>query len=336
MRILHLVHQYPPQYIGGTELYTQTLARHQAMSGHCVSIVSPAPLDNKQTVNENEELGVRIFRIPLKPRTRTQVFFQSFRQQRLNTSFQQILDQEKPEIVHIQHLMGIPMTVVDYLEDTRTPFVVTLHDYWYVCANAQLLTNTDQKICSGPNTRFTNCAACALARAGWSKWEWLAPALAPLLYYRDRRLHKILDLAQSIIVPTNFVYNTFAEMGAPVKKIRTIRHGLDLPRDSVHKVRKMRDMRGFRPPLHIGYIGGINWQKGIHVLIDAVNRLPVDQVKLTIYGNLSSFPDYVSELRRRCHHPNILLAGPVSREQIWTALASFDVLVLPTLWFETS
>ena len=228
------------------------------------------------------------------------------------------------------------MTVVDYLEDTRTPFVVTLHDYWYVCANAQLLTNTDQKICSGPNTRFTNCAACALARAGWSKWEWLAPALAPLLYYRDRRLHKILDLAQSIIVPTNFVYNTFAEMGAPVKKIRTIRHGLDLPRDSVHKVRKMRDMRGFRPPLHIGYIGGINWQKGIHVLIDAVNRLPVDQVKLTIYGNLSSFPDYVSELRRRCHHPNILLAGPVSREQIWTALASFDVLVLPTLWFETS
>ena len=38
MRILHVVHQYPPQHVGGVEVYTQAVARYQAAAGHDVSI----------------------------------------------------------------------------------------------------------------------------------------------------------------------------------------------------------------------------------------------------------------------------------------------------------
>ncbi|HEY1408655.1 MAG TPA: hypothetical protein VF434_06930 [Promineifilum sp.] len=41
MRILHITHQYPPDHVGGTELYTQSLARNQSAAGHQVSIVCP-------------------------------------------------------------------------------------------------------------------------------------------------------------------------------------------------------------------------------------------------------------------------------------------------------
>ena len=41
MRILHVVHQYPPEHVGGTELYTQALARRQAAAGHQVAVFCP-------------------------------------------------------------------------------------------------------------------------------------------------------------------------------------------------------------------------------------------------------------------------------------------------------
>ena len=40
MRILHLIHGYPPAYNAGSEVYTQTLAREQVRRGHTVSVFS--------------------------------------------------------------------------------------------------------------------------------------------------------------------------------------------------------------------------------------------------------------------------------------------------------
>ncbi|MBL8766854.1 MAG: hypothetical protein JNL94_05805, partial [Planctomycetes bacterium] len=34
MKILHVVHGYPPEVIGGTELYVARLAREQRRAGH--------------------------------------------------------------------------------------------------------------------------------------------------------------------------------------------------------------------------------------------------------------------------------------------------------------
>ena len=38
MRVLHLVHQYLPEHVGGTELYTQSVARTLASLGHQAGI----------------------------------------------------------------------------------------------------------------------------------------------------------------------------------------------------------------------------------------------------------------------------------------------------------
>ena len=129
MRILHLVHQYPPDYVGGTELHTQTLATNQAEAGHQVAVFCPSPMrwDGRAIVADVEQ-GVRIYRIPLGPRTRTQVFRATFRQPQLLAALQTILRQELPDIVHIQHLMGMPIGLVDLLVEENIPYVVTLHD----------------------------------------------------------------------------------------------------------------------------------------------------------------------------------------------------------------
>ncbi len=164
---MHLVHQYPPDYVGGTELYTQTLATMQAEAGHHVAVFCPSPRSEKgRAMMADREAGVRVYRLLVGERTRTQVFRDSFGQRQLLGALQTILDQEAPDLVHVQHLMGMPTGLVDLLLDAGIPYVVTLHDYWYFCANAQLLTNTDQTICAGPDDRAVNCGQCALVRAG--------------------------------------------------------------------------------------------------------------------------------------------------------------------------
>ena len=334
MRILHLVHQYPPHHIGGTELYTQNLARRQALAGHNVAVFAPVPETSPPAkVLSN---GVRVYGVPTGERSRLQVFYHSFRQPSVRRALQEVIEHERPDLVHVQHLMGLPLGLIEDLRQARVPYVVTLHDYWYVCANAQLVTNTDQSICAGPDAGARNCARCALARAGLPSAGGLAPLAAPIFRNRNQRLRDVLAGAARVIAPTQFVYKTYEQLGIAAANMSVVRHGIELPEAAVREARAAHVARPRGGPLRVGYVGSVAWQKGLHVLIDAVNELPPDDVQLTIYGGLDGFPDYVAALEASIRHRSIRLAGRVAREDLWQALAALDVVVLPTLWYEAS
>lgn len=327
MRILHLIHQFPPEKIGGSELYTQALAHYQVAQGHAVAIFTPttAPMpDARLPVTDN---GLRVYRIPVGERSATAVFRSNFRQPTLEQAFAQTLQQEQPDMVHMQHLIGLPWNLVRHIQQAGLPYVITLHDYWYVCANAQLLTNYDETVCPGPNY-WLNCAHCALARVGHGGFVPAIPVLAPLFAYRHGRLQPILRQARRLITPTHFTAAIYAQLGLPADQIEVIPYGIRVPAALPP-----------RPPhdgLHIGYIGGIAPQKGVHILIEAVNQLTDDRLRLTIYGDQQAFPDYAAHLRKQAVHPGITFAGQLPQSQLWPALAELDVVVAPTLWYETA
>lgn len=320
MRILHIVHQYLPEKTGGTELYTQTLVHHQRAAGHRVAIFTAS-----QTAVSDP--AAHLYRLPLGVRSPTAVLRSNFHHPALEAAFAQALKSERPDIVHIQHLMGLPLALVRQIQQAGVPYVVTLHDYWYLCANAQLLTNYDETVCAGPRA-WLNCARCALARAGVARAYPLIPALAPLFAYRHGRLARILDGAAALIAPTQFTATIYGQMGVPPARIQPIPHGIQLPAQFPPRQRPY--------PLHIAYIGGIAWQKGVHVLVEALNRLTEYPLQATIYGDLTAFPDYVADLQTAVRHPGVRFAGLLPHAQLWQALASIDLIVVPTLWYETA
>ena len=111
MRITHLVHQYPPDFIGGTEIYTQTVARAQVQAGEHVAVFVPSPAGDAGQLaltHAEPEDGVQVFRVPVGVRTPTQVFLQTFRQPDLLQSWRAVLKAQSPDIVHVEHLMGMP------------------------------------------------------------------------------------------------------------------------------------------------------------------------------------------------------------------------------------
>jgi glycosyltransferase involved in cell wall biosynthesis len=90
--------------------------------------------------------------------------------------------------------------------------------------------------------------------------------------------------------------------------------------------------------LRLGYLGQIAPHKGVHVLVDAVGRLPGARLTLDLHGDWNQFPDYAREIRRaaaadariRCRPP---FAGD---ERLSELHADLDVLVVPSIWYECS
>jgi glycosyltransferase involved in cell wall biosynthesis len=150
--------------------------------------------------------------------------------------------------------------------------------------------------------------------------------------WRAHLLEKAVGSIDRFIAPTAFVRDLFAEANLiAADRIIRIPHGIDIT-----------DVRPRIPdppegPLRVAYLGGISWQKGVHVLIDAVAQLEPADVSLQVYGDLTTFPEYGGQLTELAGgRPNITFAGRLSRDEVWGALARTDVLVVPSLWYETA
>ena len=213
MRILHVVHQFAPHFVGGTELYTASLAEQQVAQGHEVAVFVPIPkiAHSDPFMETKSESGYALFQVPVGERSGQQVFQDTLASSGpIAEAFTQAMATYQPDIVHIQHLMGLPISAIDQtLSGRRCKIVVTLHDFWWICANAQRLTNYDQTLCEGPSKLYLNCGRCAAARAHAPAV--LAPALAPLMVRRNRSLARLVQRADRVIAASNFVANWHTE-----------------------------------------------------------------------------------------------------------------------------
>jgi glycosyltransferase involved in cell wall biosynthesis len=89
--------------------------------------------------------------------------------------------------------------------------------------------------------------------------------------------------------------------------------------------------------LQLTYMGQIAEHKGVHVLIDAMRILPDARVRVQIYGDLSSNPDYVRLLRSSSNSdPRIHWMGTFERTELAGIMAQTDAVVVPSLWYENS
>ncbi len=329
MRILEVVHQFPPSKVGGTEIYTQSLSTELAKRGHEVVAFHREEKAVKQPYEEEYiSQGLKIRRVcsNLNGVSPLEAFFSSFRNRFIEKSFTQLLDEMQPDIVHFQHLKDLSLRLVTLAHRRGLPTLLTLHDYWLFCGNAQLITPR-QKVCSGPFF-WLNCAYCAAARVEAPFLVAAAPAIAALFAYRAYRVGRAIRDVDLFVAPTAFVKEVFIKRGLPEGKVRQIDHGIDL--QGRESAKRLDDK------LRFAYIGGLAWQKGVHVLIEAFNRLDPQRAILSVYGDEEVFPSYAEDLHRMASNPAIRFLGQVAREELGQVLAETDVLVVPSLWYETS
>jgi glycosyltransferase involved in cell wall biosynthesis len=78
------------------------------------------------------------------------------------------------------------------------------------------------------------------------------------------------------------------------------------------------------------------WHKGVHVLLEAVRRLPADQFELEIWGSLETFPDYAAQVKALAQELPVRFCGAFDNDDAASVYDRFDVLVVPSLWPENS
>jgi len=80
----------------------------------------------------------------------------------------------------------------------------------------------------------------------------------------------------------------------------------------------------------IGFIGRVEWEKGVHHILDALTLLPKDRYRLVIVGTGSQIPSLRAKIERKglCDHVTFL--GYVSSQEKTRLLSTFDAVVVPS------
>lgn len=154
------------------------------------------------------------------------------------------------------------------------------------------------------------------------------PGLAPFLrnYFNAAWMEKMdteLSHADVVVVPSTFVRESIERfLALPVRYV-VAPYGADVTQRA--KVWNQRDQEG---PLRLIFVGSLAPRKGLHILFDALEKLPQRQFHLTLAGIWE--PGYREWLRGR-YQVDYEWLGGLDRSQVYAACRSAHVFVLPSL-----
>ncbi len=157
MKILQVVHFFLPRHSAGTEVYTDRLAR-TLLERHDVAVL----FAEKTLAQENyrhfirDQHGLRCH--VLINNLLYGGFRETFENLEVERRVDEILRLEKPDLVHVQHLMNLSLGVVSLVKRRGIKAVMTLHDFWLFCARMGQLLEHGTELCTGPGA--DKCSRC--------------------------------------------------------------------------------------------------------------------------------------------------------------------------------
>ena len=360
MRILFIVHGFPPAAHGGTEVYVRDLASALAFvpATEVAVLTRDADPRRPELAMRRSTLGpVSVFRINNTFQA-CAGFAESYENPRLLDVACDVLDEVQPDIVHIQHLTCLSTRLPAEIARRRIPVVLTLNDYWLLCHRGQLF-DLDGQRCAGPFDG--GCARCvspgALAGArsyaagrlirslplpGAARVVQLAVSTierarppASTRAATEERLQHMREAARHIdrfLAPSRTIANWFLEFGVPAERMVPCNQGISLTPFAGQR-------RSPSTVLRVAFAGGLIPSKAPHVLLDAIDRLPEGSIIVDLLGSGDAYHgrnDYAAALRPRLGHPAIRRLGPVPHERMAAALHDVDVVVVPSVWIENA
>ena len=353
MRILLAVHQFFPEFHAGTETLTRRTAEELQRRGHAVTVLAAGPHDPTQPLLRREcWQDLDLIRLNPQPEAPPLAggMATSYRQPLLEPVLRGLLDELRPELLHLFHLRRHTLSLVDAALASGVPVVASLTDYWMGCPTGQLQF-PEHRPCPGPDRDGANCLQhlagrlvpplTVLPKPLWKAVMALARPFSwgPLAALRQRPAAMVAALqhCERLLVPSALMRRSFAELGFDTRQFELCPYGIDL--EGLQAVPPRQPWGGpLQRPLRVGFIGSFNRAKGAHVLLAALARLgQAFAAQVSLYGNPSDDPAYAASLRRQAASlPQVQWGGVFAAEEVFAVLAELDVLVVPSLWRENA
>jgi glycosyltransferase involved in cell wall biosynthesis len=132
--------------------------------------------------------------------------------------------------------------------------------------------------------------------------------------------------------PSHFLRQKFVENGMDPERMRVSPHGIDTSWAVDLPPKSQADH------LRFAFMGMLGWHKGVHVAVEAFNRLAEPRgATLALYGDNQHFADYYRQLEPEIErNPNIEYRGKFPHSEIGAVLSDVDVLIMPSIWYENT
>jgi len=347
LRILIGVHHLPPHYQGGAEKIALLTARALAGRGHEIYMFAVERIDYKgsKKVYWEDEVsnGIIIRRIFFDGSSSFAPNAAEFNNPFVRSAFKEALEEFKPQLFYLIGGYLLSGSVIEEAFDKSIPVIVKITDFWYLCPRITML-RTDGTV-SGLPINPNRCARCV----GEEKRRYripgrIFPSIMDLFwrvenknvsYFQERNkyLSTVMQKVEVFISESKFLKNMYVEGGINEKKIIQIRQGKDFNYLTHADLEKTKS-----DTLRVAYFGQITKHKGVHILIEAIKKIPSDKVNLCIHGDDTAFPAYTHSLKRMIgNDKRIELCKPFSTVKEQTKLfKEIDVLVVPTIGNENS
>lgn len=317
MRVLQVIHGYPPHYMAGSEVYTRSLVR--ALQRHAtVGVFTRVenPFEPAYTATDAMEDGVHVRRVN-KP-TRDYTLEDKYLDARMDDAFRAMMRDFQPDVVHIGHLGHLSTGIVAIARhEFKVPVVVTLHDFWLSCVRGQLVTAGATQ-CDGPSPE--GCLACVGASYKH------AVSLPGVTAYHEH-MRAVLRDVDLFLAPSRTVEAYFLGQGVPREKVVHSPYGFERGGYAARAARQPGE------PLRLGFLGRVIPVKGIGVLLRAFRQVS-GHAELHVHGALQGQGEFLAALGG--HDARIRFHGSYENDAVPGLLARLDAVVVPSLWRENS
>ncbi len=309
MKILLLAQFFPP-IVGGEERHVHNLGRHLT-DHHEVTVVT---FGDKNDTAIRDGMRVRTVRpttasLPFLYGEGDRLYAPPLPDPAVTRALRRVIVEERPDVIHAHN--WIVNSLAPLRPTTRTPMVLTLHDYSHVCATKRFMY-MGREICGGPSPR--RCIRCAHDHYGGPV------GLATVAGNQAGRALRRLSLNRIIAVSSAVARHTGLASGrTPFEVIPNF-----IP-DELLTTRSHTVPGGMTAGGYLLYIGDLSRDKGVGILLDAYSRLTADRPPLLMVGRRTSqFPDRLPA--------GVVVAEPWDHEKIMQAFAGAAFAVVPSIW----
>ena len=234
------------------------------------------------------------------------------------TSFTKILDDFKPEIVHLHNIHSYLSPVLAKLAKKRGCQVVwTLHDYKLVCPSYACLQNGKPcEKCIGHSKIHVLKDRCMKGSLAASALAWLEARK-----WNSNVLDRYTD---AFICPSQFMATKMKKDGFDPEKLRVVCNHID-----AEKQQLFNSLNAERENYYV-YVGRLSQEKGVETLLNVASKLPYT---LRIAGD-GPLRKQLEEQYASCK--NIKFLGHQNAQQVAALLSKAQFSVVPSEWYENN
>jgi len=301
MKVLFLVHGYPPELCGGTERHVQQLAEWIAFMDECHEVVvcagtlhgGPGAQESwEECAPRGDGKPIRVLRLP-----RTDLYYDHWQKSSspaISGRVRELIRSERPDVVAVHHWTRLSRDLVLAAAREGVPATVHLHDHWTSCPIAFRVKPTDGSFCESPANGMV-CPPCAGSLPPFTPWVSMEEHFIALAE-RQADMQRELKLARIVSAPSRAHAESvarFMDVALDADQVRIL-----APNDcGALDHQPARHVSG--PPWVIAHWGGLSRLKGTDLLFEAVAALSDPSAVRLMLAGVEERPGFLADLHAR-------------------------------------